>query len=452
MNYTLHCAEVVRWSELYIGKKFHAVMCDPPYGLGFMDKDWDEAVHSKEWGEALIPILYPGALVFMFGGTRTWHKLATGMEAAGFEILDTLMWIHGSGFPKAQSIDKQLDDESGADRTPIMETKRDLFGEFEQEKKRTDGAGNTGDETVPFAPPSSKNYSVTEPSEAAAPWAGHKTPALKPAWEPIIMFRAPREGYSYGQLAEKFGSGCLNTDGARIETREKEQTQDYYNATSIVPITGGRIGGKIYPADLGRYPANLILDLTSAEMMDEQTKDKIHAAGYATPGVYRSPSLGPVPIAPGGWSKRLGDSGGASRFFYCAKASRDERDAGLKGFELQAFGQSGGSQQALAEGKDEYLQEGHIGLNRIKMIRNPHPTVKPISLICWLAKLLLPPDTIKPRRLLVPFAGSGSEMIGAIQAGWDEVEGIEESKEFCKIAQAQLDYWAKLAVQINMFE
>jgi len=269
VNYTLHCAEVVRWSELYIGKKFHAVMCDPPYGLGFMDKDWDEAVHSKEWGEALIPILYPGALVFMFGGTRTWHKLATGMEAAGFEILDTLMWIHGSGFPKAQSIDKQLDDESGADRTPIMETKRDLFGEFEQEKKRTDGAGNTGDETVPFAPPSSKNYSVTEPSEAAAPWAGHKTPALKPAWEPIIMFRAPREGYSYGQLAEKFGSGCLNTDGARIETRE---------------------------------------------------------------------------------------------------------------------------------------------------------------------------------------AGSGSEMIGAIQADRDEVEGIEESKEFCKIAQAQLDYWAKLAVQINMFE
>ncbi|KKL74514.1 hypothetical protein LCGC14_2064150, partial [marine sediment metagenome] len=101
-------AEFVEWANKYNGPKFHAVLSDPPYGLKFMGKDWDR-VSAKEWGDAMMPLLYPGAIVFMFGGTRTWHRLATGMEEAGFEMWDTFMWLHGQGFPKAQAIDKLID-------------------------------------------------------------------------------------------------------------------------------------------------------------------------------------------------------------------------------------------------------------------------------------------------------------------------------------------------------
>jgi hypothetical protein len=107
------------------------------------------------------------------------------------------------------------------------------------------------------------------------------------------------------------------------------------------------------------------------------------------------------------------DSGGASRFFYCAKASSSERKAGLP--------------------------------------ENPHPTVKPINLTRWLAAMLLPPVTIGPRRLLVPFSGSGSEIIGAHQAGWDEITGVEMDPEYVKIAEARLAYWKRIGVQTSLF-
>ena len=100
----------------------------------------------------------------------------------------------------------------------------------------------------------------------------------------------------------------------------------------------------------------------------------------------------------------IGDSGGTSRFFYCSKASQKERGAGLEG-------------------------------------KNTHPTVKPVDLNKWLASLLLPPSSVQNRRLLIPFSGSGSEMIGAMLAGWDEVVGIEMNAEYCKIAEQRIQHW-----------
>ena len=261
-RHVIHNSKFVEWAEaegMFDDSKFHAVLCDPPYGLEFMGKEWDkfdirqpgdptlpvsnagpfrrakvrhaaspgygkakEAKQGfqeevKKWGEALLPLLYPGALVFMFGGPRMWHRLATGMEDAGFHLWDTMMWLYGQGFPKAHD----LSEKCGKD------------------------------------------------------WTGFKTPQLKPAWEPILCFKAPADD-TYVGLATKYGSGCLNVDGGRINTgegggsREGEESKDKRyteeGATNFAATPGPR-GGDVK----GRYPANLVLDETTAAMLDEQT-------------------------------------------------------------------------------------------------------------------------------------------------------------------------------------
>ncbi len=401
MSWIVHNAEITTWAaeeaeRIEFGvPKYHAVLCDPPYGIKFMNKEWDDPggkeafqTQVKQWGEALLPLLYPGAPVFMFAGTRMWHRLAAGMEDAGFHLFDTLMWIYGSGFPKAQDISKLIDQAQG--------NVREILG-------RAKGI-------------------VTKSSELAAPWAGHKTLQLKPAWEPILAFRAPNGGKTYAELALEYGSGALNVEGARIGT-----------------------------TTVGRYPANLVLDEESGAVLDKQSGEttSIGVAEFKQRTKYGWESSNANTEPQAGKQIGLGDTGGASRFFYCAKADRSERESGLESLPTVAFGQLGGAQQVLAEGKDEYLQEGHIGLNRIKQVRNNHPTVKPISLNLWLAKLLLPPPLGVPRRLLVPFSGVSSEMIGALAAGWDEVVGVEQSAEYVKLALLRLEHWERNGYQIE---
>lgn len=383
-------SEFVAWASEEQGRitfgestPYHAVLCDPPYGISFMGKEWDKPdafrrasnpadvgrknvfgrssrtspeysagldfqLQAQSWGEALIPLLYPGALVFMFSGTRMWHRLATGMEDAGFHLWDTLMWLHGQGFPKAQSMEK-----------------------------------------------------------AGEGWEGHKTPQLKPAWEPVLCFRAPNQGKKYVELALEYGSGCLNVDSGRIGVGEggdrdgEESAAKRYTdngSTNFAAMPGPRGGDA-----KGRYPANVALDELTAPMLDAQTGDR--KAGASVSGDEPSP---PTDNAYGEYERvpfsGYGDNGGASRFFYVAKAATSERNAGLDG-------------------------------------KNNHPTVKPINLNKWLAGLLLPPASVGERCLLVPFSGSGSEMIGACLAGWDSVTGVEMDSDYVKIAEKRLEHW-----------
>ena len=148
------------------------------------------------------------------------------------------------------------------------------------------------------------------------------------------------------------------------------------------------------------------------------------------------------------------DTGSAARFFYCAKASKRERDAGCEEMEYKLFGQSGGAQGALERGDEEYQTGESVscGLNTVKHYRNHHPTVKPLALTEYLARLILPPAEYAPRRILVPFSGSGSEMIGAHRAGWDDVVGVEMDAEYCQIAEARMKYWTGKPVQLKMTE
>jgi 16S rRNA G966 N2-methylase RsmD len=431
VSFDLINSRLEKWSENYDGENFHAVLCDPPYGLKFMGKDWD-VVSACEWGEALLPHLHPGALVLMFGGTRTWHKLASGMEEAGFEMWDTLMWLYGQGFPKAQDISKLIDKKLGHPREVVGIAKGAGMS-----AKAPEGAGTFRDDNWQPAGP---NLEVTAPGSAiSAPWAGYKTPALKPAWEPILAFRKPSK-QTYADLALEYGSGSLNIEGSRIGTSKdipasprRAAQNAAYGDLSKDPGTGDG-----WNPNIGRFPANLLLDETSATILDEQSGvTKTHRnekpSDCSTEGDVFSGQTFQGNRPPRGYT----DQGGASRFFYCAKASSKERNAGLEALDDKAFGMSNQAKAEIKRGTESF-ENSNYGVNSVRMVKNNHPTVKPIALTEYLAKLLLPPDSVKPRRILIPFAGSGSEMIGAARAGWDEIVGIEREAEYCEIAKYRL--------------
>jgi site-specific DNA-methyltransferase (adenine-specific) len=268
----------------------------------------------KEWGEAMLPHLYPGALVMMFAGPRMFEWLATGMQLAGFEHWDTMMWIHAQGYPKAQDLGEQIDKKLG--------NNRDVLGRNPNSRESC-----TIDNTLYRSGTAGKTDFLTS---GPSGWDGYKTPALKPGWEAILCFRAPRQGLTYAELALKFGTGALNIDGGRIGNGAKKWDKPK-----------GGIFHESIPGDqrmvdnpLGRYPANLILDEETAAMLGE-----------------------------------------VARFFYCAKASRREREAGCEGLPVVKSRMSNGA-KTPGEGYDKGQ---YIGFNRVIPRRNDHPCVKPLA-------------------------------------------------------------------------
>lgn len=523
--------------------RYHAVLCDPPYFLGsitkrfgkpgsapaqygtdgafqrasrgFMGQTWDgfeSPWHYQEWvtewATLLLSFVCPGAVMLAFGGTRTYHRLTAGLEDAGWEIADSLLyWGYGSGFPKSHDISKALDREARGNLSrlkirhfrevrqwsrerlgiacefadaaktiwdwevgghnpsdanwnkarAVMEVTPEEEAEFER-KILQYGFRIRKESMVQIAGTSNGNYPITAPATPlAAQWDGYGT-ALKPAYEPCILARAPRSGYTYAALAREFGTGAINVDGGRIQfannepysidercrpntrgTKRKPSVVDYVHEIAAVNVS-----------HFGRWPANLILGCAceSAEhdadcpvrLLGEQSGEragsptewtrgkshKFNGATYNGGKVYRGEET----------MTGYGDSGTAARFFYTAKAAAWEREAGLVG-EAKARGSQFGNDGARPHTAADYRYE--------TLRRNAHPTVKPIRLTEYLARLILPPALPQPRRLLVPFAGSGSEMIGAHLAGWDVVDGIEQSAEYAAIACARLAWWAQFS-------
>ena len=481
-------ADVFEWLESYEGPRFHAVLADPPYGINFMGKDWDNFRRARqqtdvpiygnnqyyqrwvmEWASLLIErALYPGAVCLFFGGTRTWHRLACGLEDAGFEVSDTLMWLYGQGFPKGHDISQAIDRDAGVQREVVGMRKHPTL----KDTSRVDRQKAT---QYHAANPIADEWPITEPStEAARIWSGYNT-ALKPAWEPVILCRAPRGSHRYVDLVLKYGTGALWVDGCRISTNgmdrvrhlaEWDRVQSMAAKEGRVAMRGGLDTIKLdgYKNE-GRWPANLMLShLPGCEMVGQQrlklpapikphliSDDHLYGSGrksgrgtvISNDGetevveVWKCVEGCPVSIlgtqsaitkSSGGGGYRengaasgiiygqfgkmqyphnvgKGDIGTAARFFYVAKSSTSERNAGLP------------------SGK-----------------RNDHPTVKPLSITEYLAKLLLPPCLREPRRMLVPFSGSGSEVIGAWRAGWDQTIGVEINQDYTEIAQLRLNY------------
>ena len=409
------CREVMAGME---PDSFDAIVCDPPYELGFMGKGWDKsgvAFDAATWAEVLR-VAKPGAHLVAFGGTRTWHRLACAIEDAGWEIRDTLCWMYGSGFPKSLDVSKALDKAAGAEREDKFE------GSFD---RRAGPTGNRKCDTCGKWLVSGSPCKCPRPQDApqtdlAKQWDGWGT-ALKPAYEPIVLARKPLSGTVAANVT-KWGTGGINIDGTRIGINHGD---DIYAKN---PHTVGTIGENgiygagaktLYVAPLGRWPANVVLDEEAAALLDEQTGDLASGDGHVLRrGFTTGAGMGYGSSSAGNATGVLyGDRGGASRFFYTAKASRSEREAGLEGAESVR----------RSDGRAKDIENPRLRTNERK---NHHPTVKPVSLMRWLCRLVTPPGGV----ILDPFLGSGSTAIAAKAEGF-RIGGIDLSAEYLEMAK-----------------
>jgi DNA modification methylase len=391
-----------------------AVVTDPPYELGFMGKSWDAsgiAYNVKVWEECLR-VLKPGGHLLAFGGSRTWHRLAVAIEDAGFEIRDNIAWLYGSGFPKSHNISKAIDKAAGAERQKQKVTGKVFTG------------SNNNIEGV------SGEYEIAN-AEAITPeaqqWDGWGT-ALKPAHEPIVVARKPVVG-TVAENVLQFGVGGLNIDASRIGTE--------VISVGNAPV-GSFAGGeqdrgsdtKSYREHVGRWPANIILDETTAELLDEQSGNQVRGnAGSKQITNFTFGSTQEKQTLIQGTT----DKGGASRFFYVAKASKRDRNEGLD--ELPEVRHA-----------DRNATDGVGGDNPRNRTNTPkqnfHPTVKPTSLMTYLIKLVTPANGV----VLDPFTGSGSTGKAALLEGFQFV-GVELTEEYLPIIAGRLQFVAEKVAQ-----
>jgi len=385
-----------------------AIVTDPPYELGFMGKSWDAsgvAFDLATWREALR-VLKPGGHLIAFSGSRTYHRMAVAIEDAGFDIRDQIMWIYGSGFPKSLDVSKAIDKAAGAEREVVGT--REVWGRgvdrFQDIGEEIPVNGNTG---IPVTAPAT--------TEAKA-WAGWGT-ALKPAHEPIVLARKPLIG-TVAENVLTYGTGGLNIDGGRVGNETIVTTNGKGFAGSF---EGGENdnGGATHQ---GRWPANVIHD-GSDEVVElfPDTKSGKPTDIRGTGGIW-SDGNG-IPIGP-----QYGDQGSAARFFYCAKASKKDRNEGLDGFEAK---RRAGLKGADKDGDLDPVSERW----RTEPCANHHPTVKPTTLMEYLCKLVTPPNGI----VLDPFMGSGSTGKAAMYAGFNFI-GIEMTEEYLPIAKARIEF------------
>jgi site-specific DNA-methyltransferase (adenine-specific) len=382
-----------------------SIVTDPPYELGFMGKSWDSsgvAFNVEVWQEALR-VLKPGGHLIAFSGSRTYHRMAVAIEDAGFEIRDQIMWVYGSGFPKSHNISKGIDKVAGAEREVVGETIKGAQSES------TGRYGAWGDGITPTAPATA----------AAKQWQGWGT-ALKPAHEPMVLARKPLIGTVANNVLT-FGVGGLNIDGSRVEGVPPSVPQPSLGVKERVTYgfgTGEGRNGEMSQAS-GRFPANFIHD-GSDEVVALFPDVKGQVGMTKDVGGHRF-IVGDLDSVQK-FTKGTTDSGSAARFFYCAKASKKDRNEGLDGFEEVA-------RNERREGGKSVLEVSGT------TSKNHHPTVKPTSLMQYLVRLVTPPNGI----VLDPFMGSGSTGKACAYEGFDFI-GIDQSAEYVAIAQARIDF------------
>lgn len=363
-------------------------------GTGFMGKAWDGgdiAFRPSTW-RALLRVAKPGAHLVAFGGTRTFHRIWRAVELGGWEIRDTMMWLYGSGFPKSSN-------QEGA-------------------------------------------------------WEGWGT-ALKPAFEPIVLARKPLAGNT-SQNLQRYRVGALNIEACRVETDDdlnggaysgELRQRDEYSSTDgerSVPFSRFNRGAGAYEQPLGRWPANVLHDgseevvaafpesdgqLVDASSSSSSRKTQ-HVYGHMKRGNGRdgeasadSDNDGAVgfKMKPGA---RRGDSGSAARFFWCPKASREDRNEGLQGLPKRAVNWSSGD-----ENPGSFQSEGTE-----REQQNFHPTVKPTELMQYLCRLVAP----RGATILDPFMGSGSTGKAAVLEGMHFI-GIEGEGDYAEIARRRVE-------------
>ena len=452
---TIHHGDCIETMNAMPPESIDAIVTDPPYGLGFMGKKWDGLPPSLEWAEACYRVLKPGGHIAAFGGTRTWHRLAVAIEDAGFEMRDSLAWLYGSGFPKSMNVGKAIDatvltGKSGSrsireatDSREVIGTKMGMPGKsagqkpgtyFSEAMEAEDGkdldirAERLGGSIAEGG--HRRDLDITAPATPeAAQWDGWGT-ALKPAFEPIVLARKPLAEKTVARNVLAHGTGAINVDACRIATDENLNGGGYSDtATTGTFLLDGagsvdelralaaagaktpngrdaratlaralsakeRVGEYVQPS--GRWPANVLLDHHAAAWVDEQSGVR------KSPGNYERSTDVSATIFREGMGARnagdtqygFGDTGGASRFFYTAKAPKRERP----------------------------------NVNGIQ-----HPTVKPLAIMEWLIRLVTPPNGT----ILDPFAGSGTTLEAARKAGFSSI-GIEAEETYLPLIDQRL--------------
>lgn len=362
------------------------IITDPPYGLSFMGKKWDYDVPSIETFQEMLRVAKPGATMLCFAGSRTQHRMAVNIEDAGWILKDCIMWLYGSGFPKATDISKQLD--KGHERKVVETVKT-------QPKFKYSGAGKLQEKWI-----DKNTMDITEPTTPEAKlWNGWKSHGLKPSYEPILLCMKPNDG-TYANNALKHGVSGLNIDGGRIGTEERttpfmsKQSKDAFNRDDNWEPKDGET------TITGRFPANVLLDEDEPEE----------------------------------WR----------RYFYCAKASKAERNKGCEGLEEKEVRGGGGRVRDGYDDKDveqQRLKKAAAAYGAVKVKRqNSHPTVKPLKLMEYLCTL-----TATPTKgcVLDPFCGSGTTGLACQNTGRDFI-GIEMEPEYIEIAKARIKANEKL--------
>lgn len=424
---------------------FHACVCDPPYGLAFMGKSWDQ-FEPKEyqewcqtWAEEVLRVLKPGGHLLAFSGNRTHHRAFTGVEDAGFTVRDTITWHFGEGFPKGQNVGKDIDKRLG------KEDEREVIGTRPQNDIRGGNFGTT--ESTEREEGDTVQYEETAPAtDLAAKWEGWRS-HLKPATEFVVLARKPLEQDTIVDQVMETGTGALNIDACRIgedvDTAQPggKNNEDIYGEQQEGRVRGSKTGGR-YPANLvldeetsdqlneyekswegiekggsidddnlygngrtagtgpheeGRYPANLALGEEAADQLDDQSG---HSQSESRPPREADNSEGQATYSNDRFGSRTGpeyeDAGGASRFFYTSKAKKTERNV---------------------DGK----------------IENKHPTCKPVDLMEWLVELVTAEDQL----VLDPFLGSGTTVV-ACENTHRRCVGVDKQRKWVELSEKRI--------------
>ena len=418
-----------------------SVVTDPPYGLsdhkpadvvaclaawlageeyrpnkkGFMGRAWDSWVPGPEVWREVFRVLKPGGHIVAFAGSRTHDLMSMALRLAGFECRDTVMWVYGSGFPKSLDVSKAIDKSAGAEREKVRKP-----------CAATAYSSNAGNTRPWMERAKELGYSEvdgdTPATDAARQWAGWGT-ALKPAFEPALLFRKPLAG-TVAENVMEHGTGALNIDGCRVPASSDADAKGCADkCASVVGLDSNR-NGNAYgewkgerqdsTSSLGRFPSNVIHDGSPEVLALFPDSDgagpslpRVKVTGYGDGiGSGESAYLGGerIPFDAG--------SGSAARFFYCPKASTQDRDEGC---------------QSIPRG-------------------NHHPTVKPTDLMRYLCRLVTPPGGV----VLDPFAGSCSTGKAAILEGFSFI-GCELLNDHADIAEARMQHALDTAAQDLFF-
>lgn len=385
MTYNLFNQSNLEFLKSQPDNSIDSIVTDPPYGISFMGKSWDYDVPGVETWKELMRVLKPGGHIIVACGTRTQHRMAVNIEDAGFEIRDIVAWVYGSGFPKSLNIGKAVDKLQG--------NEREVIGTREVPDITGDAYGTMNEKQGGSYKP--KQIEDTKGNSPYECWGT----ALKPAMELWTLARKPLSEKTVAENVLKWGTGGINIDECRVEFEQNDKPRAGNRTSNFADIekekiSGGNGSGGFEANNLGRFPANFIHD-GSDEVVSMFPND-------------------------------------TQRFFYTAKASKSERNAGLDGFEAK---QTWASQDKRESNSfDVFESDGRpVTLNK-----NFHPTVKPVALMRYLARLITPKGGI----VLDPYMGSGSTGVACMLEGFNFI-GVEMDKEYFEIAKARIEHWTK---------